>query len=184
MPVLVVLFATTSFVNLREAQSLRLDRTHRIPQFSAGQLPTLMETQYQSVGNANKVRLASLLAPILVVYFVKANDCIAIIPEVEDVQAKYGTALDIAIFAIDFSVEEREQLRRLFPNKQLVLECGECKDLEKMRLPKTPHRLLIERTSKTLLLEERPGINKIEREAFLIRLERLMIMRGHRAPNS
>ena len=184
MPALVVLFATTSLINLKKAQSMRSDLTHRIPQFSAGQLPILMENLYQPVGRQGKVRISSLTAPLLAIYFVKANDCMAIISEVDDLKSKFGPSLDIAVFAIDFNVEESEQLRRLFPDEQLVLNCGDCKDLEKMHLPSTPHRLLIERASKKLLLEERPGISKDERTALLIKLERIMILRGYRAPNA
>ncbi len=184
MPTLVVLFATISFVNLREAQSLRSDRTHRLPQFSAGQLPKLVEKEYKALGRTDKVRLSSLSAPFLAIYFVKANDCMAIIPEVEDLKTRFSSSLDIAVFALDFSNDEVQQLGRLFPNKQLVLECGDCKDLDKMHLPKTPHRLLIERTSRKLLLEERPVVSKEERSGLLMKVERIMIQRGHSVPNA
>ena len=168
MPALVVLFAATSYFNLREAQSLRADRSHRFPQFSAGKLPTLLNTEFQVFGSAAKLRLSSLSAPILAVYFVKANDCLAIIPEVEDVTSKFGGSLNVAVFAFEFNAEERNQLQKRFSEKQLFLECGECKELKQMHLPATPLRLLIDRNSGRLLLEERPSGTKEERTGLLI----------------
>ena len=183
MPIIAVIFAAASWVNLREVRLLRSDRSLRAPQFAARQLPDLMNHSYQVVGNKEKIRLSEGRAPILAVYFVKATDCIGVIPEVEELKARFGNNLDVAVVAYGFNDDERGQLSRLFDSQQRVLDCGNCKGFADTQLP-SPYRLLVDRSPMRLLIEERPQFTPEERAAVAIKIERLLAQRGYRIPTA
>ena len=182
-PSIATVLALTSWVNLREVRILRSDRALRSPQFHAGQLPAWMEQSYPIVGRQEVMKLSELKAPILAIYFVKANDCIGVIPEVGELKSKFGGTLDVAIFAVGINDEERGQLRRLFDDRQIVLDCGDCKRFVEMRLL-SPLLLLVDRTAPKLLIEDRAAFTTAERNALAVKIERLLNQRGYRIPTA
>ena len=110
------------------------------------------------------------------------DDYTPILAEVEDLKRKFGSTIDVAVFALGFNEDERGQLARLFTGEQIVLECEECEDFVSMKLPSSPHRLVIDRAPLKILMEERPGITSEERGALLVKLERILRQRGYRTP--